>query len=188
MPSVNVTLTSYDKKEGQGQRGPWTLHLFKDSAGQSYQTFEAPISNRAYGLLNKPVVLEYKDKPAKNPEYPPNKEIVDIQLDVAALEAIEDEHYNPPTNALTSGAPLVNSGDDRQIQIMRQSALERAIRFYGYSGQAYGEVQIYELSEEFLHYFQTGEYPGSVPQSGTTGEYPGKSEAQIIADLNDIAA
>ncbi len=180
MPSVNVTLTSYDKREGQGQRGPWTLHLFKDSAGQSYQTFEAPISNRAYGLLNQPVVLEYKDKPSKNPEYPPNKEIVDIQPDTSVVRT--DDPGLPPTT--TSEAPTTtgraafaaNSGDDRQIQIMRQSALERAIRALSAQIDGFDEqYSVYELSEQFLHYFQTGEYPG-------------KSEKDVIAGFEALAA
>lgn len=180
MPSINVTLTSYDKREGNGNRGPWVLHLFKDSAGGSYQTFEAPISNKAYGLLDKPVVLTYEEKPARDPQYPPNKVIKGIEPDLSAPAVSEAPvaSQTPPTVASSALIPVSSGADDRQIQIMRQSALERAIR------ASIGEIDLtykkstYDLAEEFLHYFQTGEYPGKVSQS----------EQEIIAGFNELAA
>jgi hypothetical protein len=49
---------------------------------------------------------------------------------------------------------------------MRQSALERAIRALSAQIDGFDEqYNVYELSEQFLHYFQTGEYPGKNEQA-----------------------
>jgi hypothetical protein len=159
LPTVHVTLVEHTKKEGNSQHGTWVLNLFKDAAGVTYQIFTDPktgIANKTAHLLNQPAILEYRDKPAKDPQYPPNKEIVDIQPDTSAPAVSEAPVASqaPPTRA----AFALSSGDDRQIQIMRQSALERAIRWFGVAGE--GWPGLYVQSEEFLHYFQTGEYPG----------------------------
>jgi hypothetical protein len=167
LPSIATTLVSHTSKSGNGQKGPWALHIFKDAAGGSYQTFEAPIGNRAFGLLNQPVVLEYEEKPARDPQYPPNKVIQNIQPDTSVA--------SPPTPATTdpSTGVVAPTGDDRQIQIMRQSALERAIRWVGAGNFEEGDVPLYKYAEEFLHYFQTGEYPG-------------KSEKAILDEFADV--
>ncbi len=59
---------------------------------------------------------------------------------------------------------------------MRQSALERAIAALSAQIDGFDEKYgVYELSEQFLHYFQTGEYPG-------------KSEQEFLAAANELVA
>ena len=200
MPEIRTTLVSHEPKSGTGQKGPWTLHIFKDAAGQSYKTFEAPIGNRAYGLLNLPAVLTYTEKPAKDPQYPPDRVIQDVQQDLSfpaapvAPVAPQAAPALPPTvnlptiwqNAPTTPANPVGGGDDRQVQIMRQSALERAIR--ARVGLDYGseELGLYQLSEEFLHYFQTGEYPGKSNEQAVGAVAPSGSEAAVVDEFADV--
>jgi hypothetical protein len=187
LPQVKTTLIGYQAKNGTGARGPWTLHLYTDAAGQSYRTFEAPISNRVYGLLNQPVVLTYEEKPARDPQYPPNRVIQDVQQDLSfpaapvAPVAAQAAPALPPT---TPPAPVGGGADDRQVQIMRQSALERAIRWIDVLGvAAYEGDDPYALTEEFLHYFQTGEYPGKAvgPASGAS-----QNEQAVVDEFADV--
>jgi hypothetical protein len=117
--------------------------------------------------------LTYEEKPARNPQYPNDRVIKDIQLDtrtpgvteapVASQRGIQGAGVAPDTIP-AGGFPTVSSGDDRQIQIMRQSALERAIKAHAAGIFDYSEdSELYKQTEEFLHYFQTGEYPGKLP-------------------------
>jgi len=188
LPEIRTTLVSHEPKSGTGQRGPWTLHVFKDSSGASFQTFEAPIGNRVYGLLNQPVVLTYTEKPAKDPQYPPNKVIGDVRPDTSAGGSVapvapKGAPAAPPTEPQQNAGPSpttlpapVGGGDDRELRIMRQSALERAIRYqavHPVRNQDPLPEDLYGLAEEFIHYFQTGEYPG-------------KSERAVVDEFADV--
>lgn len=182
MPTLNTTLTVYEKKEGNGARGPWTLHIYKDTAGQSFQTFEAPISNRVYGFLNKPAVIDYEQKARPGSEYT-NNVIKGISPDetAQAVSAASVASQMPPEVAELAGplptlTPTPTGGaDDRQIQIMRQSALERAIRFH--AAFASGPIifdDVIHLSDRFLDYFINGD--------------PLAREKDVIAALEELAA
>lgn len=183
MSQIQTTLTAHFAQSGTNARGAWTRHDFTSVSGEKYQTFDAAVANRVYGFSfgdanqpnNKPIVITYDEKPAKDPQYPPNKVITGIEAATVpeAPSVAPVASQTPPT----VGVPVGSGGpDERQIQIMRQSALERAIRFVnGDPGAEGGTFEIYNLAEEFLNYF-------------VTGEYPGKSEQQIVRDLENIAA
>jgi len=128
--------------------------------------------------LNQPAVLTYTEKPAKDPQYPPDFVIQDVQSDLSApVTAAPVAPQAPPTSTLAPVENAVSSGGyERELRIMRQSALERALRWFAFEAPEYdadASATLYAKTEEFIHYFQTGEYPG-------------KSEAAVLDEFAEV--
>lgn len=150
MPQIQTVLQSHSSNSGSNSRGGWTLHVFKAVNGDEFKTFDAGIGNKAFGLMNQPVTVEYGEKPAKDPKYGPDK----ILQGITATEGAPAVQAPPVAVAPTQTAPTT---DDRQIQIMRQSALERAIRYYDAQPKdGFTTDDIYALADEFVDYFVNG--------------------------------
>jgi hypothetical protein len=167
VPQTQTVLTSHQSKSGSNAKGGWTMHIFKTADGTSYQTFDTALGNKAYGLLNQPVSLIFESE--TRGDYTNN---VLKSIDGAAGAA---PAAPAATAAATAVAPIQTgeTDDQKQVRIMRQSALERAI-LAGTEG--YIEIKsvddLYALSDQFLDYFKNGRQGVAVAEPAVADSKP----------------
>jgi hypothetical protein len=168
LPTAHVTLKTHESKSGNGKNGPWTLHVFTDEHNQPYKTFEAAIGNLAYGLINQPAIVTYDEKAAKDPKYPPDRNIRTVEpAPVAPGGSVA-----PPTAPVAS-IPAPTSGDDRELRIMRQSGLERAAKVteLGLAPQVNSLDDLFALSDVLITYFQRGRKTAPAAEQAVIDEF-----------------
>ena len=177
---TQTVFTGYDTKSGNGKKGPWTLHLFTDKNDQVYKTFETALANELAGTRGQQVTVEYEERPSRG-DYPPDKI---VQKLISAGNAV-----NTTSGAAVSVGEdgvvkhVVTTPDDRQMQIMRQSALERAIRFYALGSTKPTPASLFALSDKFVDYFVHGAQPTPSPSAadsaGGSAEPPAAGSPDI---------
>lgn len=149
-----VTLSAPEIKSGTGAKGPWTLSIFRASDGREYTTLDGALASKASALVGQPVRLSYTLR--QNGKYT-NYNLADVQ----PVEGVEGHvvQDKTPTGPLSG----INHEDERQLRIMRQSALERALRAFEIAvsqGAPLDPVantsELYELADEFIDYFTNG--------------------------------
>jgi len=152
-----VTLTGFETKSGNNDSGGWTLYLFKDAGGNKYQTFEDDLGLAAAGLIGKSVEVEYevqeRDLPAKG-----DRPATTVRNNV--LKSVKEVDNGGPGQMQSVNAAQVNSrsyDDERQLRIMRQSALDRAINTVAAGiAEVSGFRDLFEIADEFILYFEAG--------------------------------
>jgi hypothetical protein len=60
MSEIATTLVSVETKSGQSQKGPWTVHRFKDANGDIFSTFNADLAREAANFLNLNSVIVFE--------------------------------------------------------------------------------------------------------------------------------
>lgn len=150
---VSTILTGIETFEGTSARGPWTKTVFKAADGSEYQTFEGAVASKASSLLNQPVEVTFT--PKQRGQYT-NLQLDDVAIVVGAANGAPGTPPPAHPPVATAAAPQP-SADSRQYQIMRQSALERAIMSFAADGvEILGSLpELYELADQFVVYFTT---------------------------------
>lgn len=144
---TQTILKTQESKTGTGKTGkPWTLRVFQAANGNSYQTFEASIANKAYELLGEPATIEFEEQERNGYV---NYVLLGVEPAAGAVES-----RTQPENRVS---PDVVHEDDRQIRIMRQSALDRAISATAAGiAEASSEDDLYRIADRFIDYFVNG--------------------------------
>lgn len=136
-----VTITGVFTQQGNNARGPWTRYDVKDAGGNKYQTFDAELGAKAQAVQGQSVTLTFHEE--ARGQYTNN-----------VLDGIKTS-----VNGATNAAPSVpsESQDDRQLRIMRQAGLERAILAASAIGIELSSVDdLYAISDQFVDYFVNG--------------------------------
>lgn len=127
-----------------GQR---VKHTFVTGDGTRYETWKAPVANVLVATMGQQVQVSGQVK--SDGRYT-NLDITEANLDI--IEA------NPANLAAYTPSPAVETNEERQLRIMRQSGLERAILSFGAAGISPLENldELLELSDQFVDYFVGG--------------------------------
>ncbi len=127
---------------GESSKGPWTRYDVK-AAGKKFQTFKDAVGKQAQKLEGQTVKLTYR-------------EVARGEYTNYELDAVEpDDRGAAFTNAEVK--EIQSSDDVRQLRIMRQSALDRAI-----STVAAGIVEVdgadalFAIANTYIDYFVNG--------------------------------
>lgn len=149
-----TTLTGYEVKTGQGQRGPWSMHLFKDAAGVSFQTFDSGLGNRAAQLLHQTVRLVYE--PETNQRGYTNNVLKAIEI--AAGGTQPTQAFAPQPAPQLAPAPQQRGNDpEREERIMRQSGAKVAVELIGFFPEDQRTLNnLVLISESLVKYFTAG--------------------------------
>lgn len=161
MYSETVVFTGHKAISGQGAKGPWSKSIFTDQQGREFGVWTnnaegAAIASQLLPLLNQSVTVEFEtSQRGKFTNYD--------------IKSVTPANGSAPAAAAPQAAPApvvqqapppqgYESDDDRQLRIMRQSALERAIMSFG-SDQV--EIltnldALFELSDQYVVYFTQG--------------------------------
>jgi hypothetical protein len=155
-----VVFVGHEVKSGMGQRGPWTLNLFTDQQGRSFQTFDGPTASMALGLLNQPISVTFEAK--QNGQFT-NYEIKGIlpaqggvAVPVAAAPAPAAVQAAPPAQAAPPSQGV--TGAEKDARISRAASLDRALTAFGISQEdpLANLEDLYALANEFFDYITTG--------------------------------
>ena len=139
-----VTLTKHFPTHGNNSRGPWTRHDFKDAGGSKYQTFDAALGEKAAGLLNQPVEIEYEVE-ARG------------QYENNVLKSVKAAGGSPANPASVPSISQNVPSDERELRIMRQSGLDRAINTVNAGITTVSTLEeLFVISDEYIRYFQNG--------------------------------
>ena len=173
-----VTLVDYSvPKIGNGQHGPWSLHVFKDAGGNKYQTFKDDVANVARGLMNTPVSVtydvetrSYQDQQGQTRQAQNNVltsvEAANGQQTVGGFPAGQQAATAAPVASqglplapATTLAPAAQVVDQRQTIINRSAALARAIEAHA-AGIAVVQdpAQLAAVADLFVKYIETGSF------------------------------
>lgn len=126
------TLVSHSTRQGNGQRGPFAIHIFKSAAGVEYSTTKQQLADIAYGLLNQPITLLYTVHPnTSNGVTYENRRIANI---VGGSLAPGTAPAGAPTASapINQGAPTGGSGRSSGWTPEK----EYTVAFAGYSHDA----------------------------------------------------
>lgn len=147
MPFTTTTLVSHEQKSGSNAKGPWTVNKFKAQDGRQYDTFDKDLAARALERLNVPSVLEYEE--VQKGQY--------TNYTLTGVAPADSDAAAAPSAPQTA-APAAGGEDDRQLRIMRQSALERAILTFNTAGQdpLTHQAELLELADQYIDYFVNG--------------------------------
>lgn len=156
---VITTLTrAFDPQSGVGANGqPWTRSDFEAANGMKFSTFKGDIASVAAALLNQTAEIEYTEK--QNGQYTnrtllgitPRPEFGGAQVTHSAPATAL--HSPPSTHTASSSI-----SPDRELRIMRQSALDRALTAFGIEGlnPIQDSDALFQLADEFIDYFNNG--------------------------------
>ena len=143
-----VTITGVFTEQGNNSRGPWTRWDVKDAGGNKYQTFDEGLGRKAEAAKGSSVKVTYEE--VQRGQYV-NKVLKAVEPQVAEREAIA------AVNAAAQATPYNGSETERQLRIMRQSGLERAILATQALGiEVSGVDELFEISDQFVDYFVNG--------------------------------
>lgn len=152
---VTFTEIVHNGTPGVNERGPYHFRVFKTTGGTRFQTFEVPIGDTILASFGQPLDVEYgvKDSTKDGKTYQNN--IIKSVKQVAT----SPDHYAGQTDAkpsLTDALPK-SYEDERQLRIMRQSALDRAINTVGHGiVQADDVSDLFKLADTYILYFEAG--------------------------------
>lgn len=159
-----------------GQKTVWDC---KTQDGRTFQTWDQPLALQAQNLVGQQVQVVYKEKPSRDPQYPPNLELETITpmgLPGSGAAAASMAPMAAPTAAAPQMAPLQQVGSpagglaspaagpmtEHDKDCMRRSA---AVKAAAYAWAADPETQdFWILVDQILVFIETGNDP--VPFSG----------------------
>jgi len=137
-----VTLTGVEvKSKGSNKRGPWALRIFDSAGGTKFQTFDVADGEALEAKIGTPVELTYEVE--ENGNFTNN-----------VIKSFSDA--GKVLSGVAEAAPPVNT-NDRELRIMRQSALDRAINTVGHGiVQADDVSDLFKLADTYILYFEAG--------------------------------
>ena len=156
MPTKITTLRKIGAFDGTNKEGkPYVRSVFVDDDGIEWTTFKGQLASQADALVGQTVELEGVE--TQRGEYV-NRNLVSVKAhtngnaptvatpDVATLSADSTPNNSPSYE------------ETRQLRIMRQSALDRALTAFGIAGQdpIQSIDEVYDLADEFIDYFVNG--------------------------------
>lgn len=149
MATKVTTLTKVGAFPGNGTYGPYVRSVFKDADGVEWTTFKGPVASQAEALVGQTVELEG------------NEEINGQYTNRTLLKVSAVANGNAPVQPQGQTTATHDAGSyeqDRQLRIMRQSALDRALTAFGIIGQdpIAALEELFELSDQFIDYFVNG--------------------------------
>jgi hypothetical protein len=156
-----VTLTGVEvKSKGSNKRGPWALRIFDSAGGTKFQTFDVADGEALEAKIGTPVELTYEVE--ENGNFTNN--VIKSFKDAAV-----PDYYSA---GQTTPQAAVNT-NDRELRIMRQSALDRAINTVGHGiVQADDVSDLFKLADTYILYFEAGisafTQPNEVPEEVVT--------------------
>lgn len=152
MQQVTTTLRQVATFSGTSARGPWLKTVFTDEQGVEYATFKGEVASVANQLLNVPVVVSFTEK--QNGQYT-NRTLEAVTPTAGATPSPSPAQAAAPAY---TPSPAVTTEPDRQLRIMRQSALERAIMSFVADGEPIltNLTGLYQLAGEFIDFFENG--------------------------------
>ena len=147
-----VTISKVFEEHGNGQKGPWTRYDVKDAGGNKYQTFNAQLGAQAKEAQGKSVILTYHEEA--------RGQFTNYVIDAIKAQGSLVEAAQEAVNAPKSAASTETDGD-RQLRIMRQSGLERAILTAAQLPDIFTRPiesvdELYALADQFVDYFVNG--------------------------------
>ena len=139
-----VTLTGVEvKSKGTSKRGPWALRIFDSAGGTKFQTFDVAIGESLEKSVGSAVEIEYEVE--ENGNFTNN--VVKSFKAAGPAPVYNDE----------GGVPVKSHQEDRELRIMRQSALDRAINTVGHGiVQADDVSDLFKLADTYILYFEAG--------------------------------
>ena len=146
-----VTFTGFEeKKRGTNQRGEWALRIFTSAGGDKFQTFDVSLGDQVISSINSPVEVEYEIE--DNGNFKNN-----VIRSVKAVAAGVSTEVAKALVASGQASVYTLPSDDRELRIMRQSGLDRAINTVA-AGIAEAKTvnDLFALSDEYIRYFQNG--------------------------------
>lgn len=146
MATKVTTLTKVGAFPGNGTYGPYVRSVFKDADGVEWTTFKGELASQADALVGQTVEMEGNVE--QNGQYT-NRTLLKVS-------AVANGNLAPKVDDFTYTVAPVES--ERQLRIMRQSALDRALTAFGIIGQdpIAALEELFELSDQFIDYFVNG--------------------------------
>lgn len=138
---VTFVDTAVDGKKGTNKFGPFWFRVFKTAGGDRYQTFDVDLGDKIAASFGTPVEVTYEVE--ENGKYQNN-----------VLKGIREETASANLQALLEQNP---PQDSRELRIMRQSGLDRAINTVK-AGivEVDGVADLFRLSDAYIDYFENG--------------------------------
>jgi hypothetical protein len=157
-----VTITNVFLENGNSKATgkPYTRYDIKTAGGTKFQTFDAALGAQAKSLEGTSVEIEYEVE--SRGQYENN-----VLKSISA--AAPPDYYGA---GQTTPQAAVNT-NDRELRIMRQSALDRAINTVGHGiVQADDVSDLFKLADTYILYFEAGisafTQPNEVPEEVVT--------------------
>ena len=165
-----VTLVSLEvPKSGNGEHGPWSLYVFKDTGNVKYQTFNDDLANVGRGLLNQPVALTFEQETNTRtingePKTFTNNKITSIEAAHGAqpqLPTPQPQVQQQAAQQQVQPQPIVpqvvTHTDEKQTVINRSAALARAIETVAAGIATVTSVQqLFAIADSYLPYIERG--------------------------------
>lgn len=164
-----VTLVGVETKTGQGQKGPWTLKVYKDAGGNKYQTFDGPLQQIADSLLGQSASVVY-DVETRNytdqqgqARTANNNVLRFIEASAGTVGATAQAEGNVQTTFVpqTVTAQTVQQ-DDRPIrshETNRADALKIAVEAHAAGIAVVSDpMQLAAIADLFVKYIETGSF------------------------------
>lgn len=153
MDTAQVTFTQHYSDMVNTKYGTKTKNTFITDDDVRYETWKAPVAAVLAANMDTPITILFDKKVStgKEGQVYTNLEIKDVLGTTNAPAA--DVAVSAPV-----AAPPKKDDSERQTQIMRQSALERAIRAFAAAGldPVTYSAELLELSDDYLDYFING--------------------------------
>lgn len=145
MSSVTTTVLERHYAPEKGRSGKYGPNKFQAADGRKYETFDADVAGQAAGLLNLPVEITFDER--HNGQYT-NYDLLGIRATNGASPSVSEPERGTPAGG----------DEERQMRIMRQSALERAILTFNTAGAdpLEGQDALLELADQYIDYFVNG--------------------------------
>jgi hypothetical protein len=143
---ISKVFTASGEKNGK----PWTRWDVKDDSDTKYVTFKEGDGKKAEAARGKTVKLTFTQN--VDGTYV-NNTLEDIQ--VIESEVVKAVETAQAAQAETT-APPRSYEDERQLRIMRQSALQRAIDTAATAGEITDPIELFKLADTYLLYFEAG--------------------------------
>ena len=150
-----VTLTGVEvKSKGSNKRGPWALRIFDSAGGTKFQTFDVADGEALEAKIGTPVELTYEVE--ENGNFTNN--VIKSFKEGAAVPDYYGAGQSAPQGAVNT--------NDRELRIMRQSALDRAINTVGHgiveiegvkvTPDKINPYDLFRLADTYILYFEAG--------------------------------
>ena len=157
-----VTILQVEQRSGVKNGKPWTLFKVKASDGNSYDTFDAPLAQKANSYLGHPVTIGYDTRVnVKDGVEYTNYDLKDVLVPQGGFESPVASGGNLPSQPLPAPAPALipqegasTASQEKDARITRLSSARTAFEFYAGSGVP--DEQVFRLAARIEHFANTG--------------------------------
>lgn len=140
-----VTIRGVFEETGHKNGKDWTRYDIKDAGGNKYQTFDVGLGQKAKDAKGQRVKLTWVEE--ARGQYT-NNVLKSVELLDTVVVSANDE-------SVIKHVP--ESDGDRQLRIMRQSGLERAILAANILELENVDIEtLFQISDQFVDYFVNG--------------------------------